>query len=670
MPLHQFYNLYKTSQPTFHNLCTFKTPPAGIDQLLWNGLKFCIEKPLPKPRLQDTFDRLTADIRLKYFWLKQATTPDLGDYNKKLYIKSTFKAKAACPAIESALSQFKSKITSTVKTNLSGQKRKHNLPTCQRKLLKYLADNKEFITLNTDKNLGFAFIERCRYKQRCLKDHLSDNKTYKQITQQDAQNKLKGAVFQFKLLIDQNRKTLPESEKTFFTRSFEQPRRIPQFYCTPKVHKKPVWKTRPIVSCINSRLGDLSKWVDVQLQRVKHLCPCYLKDSRSLLRKLKRLGKLPPTAFIVTADATSMYTNIDTDHGLQTLKLWFELHAHELPHKFPVNMVLKAVELVMRNNIFQFDNTYWLQLTGTAMGTSLACMYATIYYSYHEETRLLPVYAHQFVVPPHRMPQLPDELVSFYEDPPLLLHARLIDDAIQIWDTAKMPAVMQTHFKSIMEDKMKFGVLEWEAEHLSKSVDFLDLTISIQKDGSIATKTFVKPMNLHLYLPPNSAHPKGVPKSLVFGTLQRYWIQNSSKDDFISAASDFYGYLLNRGHTHESLNLLFLDAAAALDRKYQADQHAPEEELWDTPEPSFEGRYFIHWEYHPRDISREAIRQIFNETLAPALQESGLPVNQLTIAYSRAKNLGECLTKTQLEEPEGIRVSSYIEPTDPLPANL
>ena len=128
-----------------------------------------------------------------------------------------------------------------------------------------------------------------------------------------------------------------------------------------------------------------------------------------MLRKLKRLGKLPSTAFVVIADATSMHTNIDTDHGLHTLELWFELHAHELPPGFPVNMVLKAIELVMRNNIFQFDDTYWLQLTGTAMGTSLACMYATIYYSYHEETRLLPVYAHKFVVPPHRMPQLPDD---------------------------------------------------------------------------------------------------------------------------------------------------------------------------------------------------------------------------------------------------------------------
>ena len=136
-------------------------------------------------------------------------------------------------------------------------------------------------------------------------------------------------------------------------------------------------------------MGDLSKWIDAQLQQVVHLCPSHLKDSQTLLQLLKSLGKLPTTAVLSVSDATQMYTNIQTTHGLNTLKRWLLLHAHELPQNFPTDMVLEALELVMRNNIFQFDNTFWIQLTGTAMGTSVACVYATIYYSYHEETKLL-----------------------------------------------------------------------------------------------------------------------------------------------------------------------------------------------------------------------------------------------------------------------------------------
>ena len=118
-----------------------------------------------------------------------------------------------------------------------------------------------------------------------------------------------------KPLLIQHRQLLADHEQVHFTKVFQLQRQLPQFYTIPKVHKTP-WKTQPMVSCINSNLGHLSKWVDRQLQRVIHLCPAYLKDSDSLMHKLLTLDKLPPTAVIVIADAVSMYTNIDTNHGL------------------------------------------------------------------------------------------------------------------------------------------------------------------------------------------------------------------------------------------------------------------------------------------------------------------------------------------------------------------
>ena len=664
---HTFYNLHKSQHTAYHDLCTLKTPPTGTDQLLWNGLKFCIEKPLPKPQIDKTIKRLTDDIRMKYFWLQHGGVDDGGDFNKKLWKKSDFTPGEAAPEIEEAIQAFAQQTTIAVKQNLRKRKRAHNIPPTPRKLLRTLPDNKEFIVLPTDKNLGPAILERSVYLQRCLKDHLLDNKTYRQLSEQEADHRLAGAIYQFKLLVAQNRKTLPKDEQKYFDRCFEEfhERRKPQFYCTPKVHKNP-WKTRPIVSCVNSHLGDLSKWIDVQLQRVVHLCPCYLKDSQSLLRKLHRLGQLPPTAVVVTADAVSMYTNIDTQHSLKVLRLWFDLHAHQLPKKYPVDMVLQAIRIVMTNNVFQFDDTFWLQLTGTAMGTSAACMVATIYYSYHEETRILPVFAHTSVVHPMMMPPIQGPAPTF-EDTPLLLHARLIDDAFQIWDLAKLPLDMRLNFSAFMKEQMSFGSLDWDVTALSKSTDFLDLTINIETDGSIVTKTYVKPMNLHLYIPPESAHPSGVLKSLVFGNLQRYWIQNTHRCDFISVCSAFYGHLLNRGWTREALNPVFLQAAASLNDKFKRKMAAGEP-LWDTPGTSSNTGLFVHWEYHPRDIGRKTIRQIFQETLAPVLAGSGL-VSRPTIAYSTPKSLGSCLTKTQLREPDGIRVSSHVESMKQ-PANL
>ena len=664
----QFFNLHKSQSTGFHNLCTTTDPPPGTDQLLRNGLTFCIEKPLPKPHLDRTFERLTEDIRRKVFWHKRGGDFDDEDFEKKLWIKSGFQAEEATPEIEEAILAFSDKITATYRHNLAKQRRKHNIPPVPRKLLTTLPNNKDFIVLATDKNLGPAILQRDVYKQRCLDDHLLDAKTYRRLTQAQAKSRITGAIYQLKLLVNSNRKKLSKTEINFFDRCLKRLHlsRIPQFYALPKVHKKP-WATRPIVSGVDSAMSYPSIWADVKLQSVVHLCPGYLKDSKSLLRKLKSLGPLPPNAVVVTADAVSMYTNIDITHSVEVLQRWFALHAHQLPTGFPVQMVLQVIKLVMTNNVFQFDDTFWLQLTGTAMGTSVACMLATIYYSYHEETRILPVFAHKNVVHTMLMPPLQHPAPTF-ANPPLLLHARLIDDAIQIWDLDRLPLDIQLNLSSSMNKELQFGLLEWDVTEPSKSADFLDLTIGIEKDGSIVTKTYVKPMNLHLYIPPDSAHPAGVLKSLVFGNLQRYRIQNTYRADFISAGAAFYGHLLKRGWSRDALDPIFRQAAVAMDKKFNK-QLTAEEPLWDATPKSSTHSLFIHWEYHPRDIGRQTIRQIFNETLAPVLSESGLNVRRLTIAYSTPRSLGSCLTKTQLEEPDDIRVSSYIESMEP-PANL
>jgi len=67
-----------------------------------------------------------------------------------------------------------------------------------------------------------------------------------------------------------------------------------------------------------------------------------------------------------------MYTNIPTDGALESMP---ELPTH----------LLEALELIMNNNIFQFSDTYWHQLSGMAMGMPPACMWVTLFFNHHEE---------------------------------------------------------------------------------------------------------------------------------------------------------------------------------------------------------------------------------------------------------------------------------------------
>ena len=124
--------------------------------------------------------------------------------------------------------------------------------------------------------------------------------------------------------------------------------------------------------------------------------PTYLPNSDTLLADLKNITNLLPHAKIFIADAVSMYTNIDTDTGIDAFGKWLHIYSHELPPDFPCQLFLQILNFVMWNNIFQFDNTYWLQTKGTAMGTPAACMYATISFGLHECLNILPKFATNF----------------------------------------------------------------------------------------------------------------------------------------------------------------------------------------------------------------------------------------------------------------------------------
>jgi hypothetical protein len=118
----------------------------------------------------------------------------------------------------------------------------------------------------------------------------------------------------------------------------------------------------------------------------------YLKDSALLIQYLKTLY-IPEQALVFTANAKSMYTNIDATTGLSSIANFLQSNERSLPANFPSNLFLQILEIVMKNNIFSFANTYWLQLCGTAMGTPVACAYATLTFGHYENTVLLPTFS-------------------------------------------------------------------------------------------------------------------------------------------------------------------------------------------------------------------------------------------------------------------------------------
>ena len=77
-----------------------------------------------------------------------------------------------------------------------------------------------------------------------------------------------------------------------------------------KIHKTP-WDMRPIISFTGSLMHPIVVWTDSKLQHVAAYTTAYFKDSKVLKRKLTTID-LSPGIMLLTADANSMYTDIQT----------------------------------------------------------------------------------------------------------------------------------------------------------------------------------------------------------------------------------------------------------------------------------------------------------------------------------------------------------------------
>merc|ERR1711966_82896 len=77
------------------------------------------------------------------------------------------------------------------------------------------------------------------------------------------------------------------------------------------------------------------------------------------------------------------------------------------------------------------------------------------------------------------------------------------------------------------------------------------------------------------------------------------------------------------------------------------------------PENTFgnSNRLFIHMEYSKNDMPKKAVRSIVEATLKDTIDE--LSVSQITVAYSRPKNIRDLLSKAKLHQAKGKEVSIY-----------
>ena len=116
---------------------------------------------------------------------------------------------------------------------------------------------------------------------------------------------------------------------------------------------------------------NISSFLDYHLQPLAQKVKSYIKNTNHFLNRLSSLGKLPQGAILIlcTVDVVGLYPNIPHSEGLTSLRRVLKLTVNK---QISSDTLVEIAEIVLKNNIFQFDEKTFKQVRGTAIGTKFA----------------------------------------------------------------------------------------------------------------------------------------------------------------------------------------------------------------------------------------------------------------------------------------------------------
>lgn len=242
-----------------------------------------------------------------------------------------------------------------------------NLSPDEVEALQHLARNRSIVIKPADKGGKAVILNRTDYIKEGYRQ-LNDPKYYR---------KLPTPIYHSTAtLISSILDTLKKS-RTLNSKQIEylkgepdpKPRR---FYLLPKIHKPPeMWPEpfhipagRPIVSDCGSESYRTAEFIEFFLNPLSTKHKSYLRDTKHFVEKVRSISLKEP-CFLFSMDVESLYTNIDTSRGMQIIQQYLEKYPD--PAR-PDRELLQLLHINLTRNDFQFNNEYFLQLSGTAMG--------------------------------------------------------------------------------------------------------------------------------------------------------------------------------------------------------------------------------------------------------------------------------------------------------------
>ena len=125
--------------------------------------------------------------------------------------------------------------------------------------------------------------------------------------------------------------------------------------------------------------------------------------------------------------------------------------------------------------------------------------------------------------------------------------------------------------------------------------------------------------------------------------MRHYHAQNTYREDYVHFVRLLYRRLLERGWEREYIRDLILDAYAVVKKKSKPPTAEPTTPP--TNQTTSEAKLlFIHLQYHPDDISRRRIQELYDKYCGNLFQQI-MDIERPVIAYSRQPNIGDYITQ-------------------------
>lgn len=141
---------------------------------------------------------------------------------------------------------------------------------------------------------------------------------------------------------------------------------------------------RPIISGIHAPTTPISKILDQLIRPLfdKYVQQTTILDGVHLIRRLQQyisLGLLKSTTHFCTFDITDLYTMLPQEEAITILKQFLQ----QFDHNHVKNMSMEAIEqlarIVLTENVFVYNNKYYRQIKGGAMGSPFTLTLANIF---------------------------------------------------------------------------------------------------------------------------------------------------------------------------------------------------------------------------------------------------------------------------------------------------